>query len=883
MSNISSLRCALIGGLAAAISMLIFAAGAEAATFVVNHNGGAADPGINADCDTDPTADDDCTLRAAIEEANATPAADVITFQKSNDFGADVDDVAFVDGKAVSSVTISGTVPTITAGVTISAGDCADPLAPGDAATPCAIVPNFVVDSAGEVSLSGLAFGNATTAIDVVNVDGTGPAADFSLTNSWFGIDTFGDKLAAPATTDVLLEDVDGAQIGGQLIGQRNIFARQGTAVDILGADNTRLEGNTFGVLPDGSFARAGEGASNNGDNIEITGNSAPNPDNTADGTVIGRSSAFSASTAACDGSCNLILAAGQSATNIPQNRAGIDLNGEPGDGEIPADGTKVLGNQVGDFDFKLRNGKGLVVGDADNVQVGGPAAASADQNVFSANEITSGDSDGLLIQSNLLGLDGTGNNPRATTGIPELSLGGNGQVLDNHIISNSIFPAIQLGNTTGSGYDLKGNVIGEGLNGNAQFTGTPAVKLLATASGNTIGGTGAGEGNLISDLTTVDPNTVNTVGISIASDNNVVVGNRLGVGTNGDPRKLLAGIELVTDADDNTIGGNIAAAENLISNAQTDAIRITGAGSAGNEILRNLGSANGDLFIDLGNDGAGNLLAGPNAGAQAPVISTVTAGSLAGTAAPNAQVRVFTKSDNTPGEVEAFLAEAAADGSGNWQVSFPAETPGTILAATATMAANTSELSALATVPDLPPETTIDSGPTDTISDDTPTFAFSSTEVGSTFECKLDAATFAPCSGLGGSHTASALTDGAHTFAVRAIDPGLNPDPTPATRSFSVDTTAPETTITKKPKKKIKTKKKKAKVKVSFTAEASATFECQLDRADFKPCTSPFEVKAKSKGGKGKKHTISVQATDAAGNVETVPAAAKLKVIRKG
>ena len=86
----------------------------------------------------------------------------------------------------------------------------------------------------------------------------------------------------------------------------------------------------------------------------------------------------------------------------------------------------------------------------------------------------------------------------------------------------------------------------------------------------------------------------------------------------------------------------------------------------------------------------------------------------------------------------------------------------------------------------------------------------------------------------------------------------------------------------TLKPKGKIKTAKKKVKVKVSFSSEAGTTFKCKLDKADYKSCTSPYTVKAKSKGGKGKKHTISVQATDAAGNVGK-PAVVKFKVIRKG
>jgi hypothetical protein len=175
-------------------------------------------------------------------------------------------------------------------------------------------------------------------------------------------------------------------------------------------------------------------------------------------------------------------------------------------------------------------------------------------------------------------------------------------------------------------------------------------------------------------------------------------------------------------------------------------------------------------------------------------------------------------------------------------------------------------------TVDTAPPNTAIDSGPVGTVSDDTPTFTFSSAG-GDSFECRLDSDPFAPCSDPG-SHTTAPLADGEHTFAVRAVDAVGNRDPTPATRSFTVDTslppdtTAPETTITKRPKGKIKTKKKNAKVRVSFRSEPGAAFTCRLGKGKYEPCTSPYVVKAKSKGGKGKKHRISIRASDSAGNV---------------
>ncbi len=137
---------------------------------------------------------------------------------------------------------------------------------------------------------------------------------------------------------------------------------------------------------------------------------------------------------------------------------------------------------------------------------------------------------------------------------------------------------------------------------------------------------------------------------------------------------------------------------------------------------------------------------------------------------------------------------------------------------------------------------------------------------------CRIDADPFAPCSGPGDTHTTEPLDDGPHTFRVRATDAAGNADPTPASRAFTVDTTPPDTTgpdtkIGKRPKAKIKTKKKKVRVKVAFSSEPGATFKCRLDKAKFKPCKSPYRVKVKAKAGKGKKHSISVRATDESGN----------------
>ena len=84
------------------------------------------------------------------------------------------------------------------------------------------------------------------------------------------------------------------------------------------------------------------------------------------------------------------------------------------------------------------------------------------------------------------------------------------------------------------------------------------------------------------------------------------------------------------------------------------------------------------------------------------------------------------------------------------------------------------------------PPETAIDSGPSGTFTNSSASFTFSSSETGSTFECSLDAGAFGSCTS---PKSYSGLSDGSHTFSVRAIDAAGNVDATPATRAWTVNT----------------------------------------------------------------------------------------------
>jgi M6 family metalloprotease-like protein len=117
------------------------------------------------------------------------------------------------------------------------------------------------------------------------------------------------------------------------------------------------------------------------------------------------------------------------------------------------------------------------------------------------------------------------------------------------------------------------------------------------------------------------------------------------------------------------------------------------------------------------------------------------------------------------------------------------------------------------------PPETAITAGPSGTVHDPSPSFSFSSDEEGSSFQCRLDVAAFAPC---GSPRRFSNLPDGPHTFEVRAADQAGNTDPTPASRSFTLAKTIPDTVVDGAAHAKRRQRQRGGKIEVRATACAT-------------------------------------------------------------
>ena len=134
--------------------------------------------------------------------------------------------------------------------------------------------------------------------------------------------------------------------------------------------------------------------------------------------------------------------------------------------------------------------------------------------------------------------------------------------------------------------------------------------------------------------------------------------------------------------------------------------------------------------------------------------------------------------------------------------------------------------------------------------------------------ECRLDGAAFSTCTS---SVHLQNLTDGAHTFSVRAVDVAGNVDTTPATRSWTVDTVAPETSVDSGPA--AVTASRSASLHYSADALGGTTvagWECRLDNAPFASCAAGG--RAYSGLGAGA-HRFEVRARDAAGNVDATAA----------
>jgi hypothetical protein len=173
-------------------------------------------------------------------------------------------------------------------------------------------------------------------------------------------------------------------------------------------------------------------------------------------------------------------------------------------------------------------------------------------------------------------------------------------------------------------------------------------------------------------------------------------------------------------------------------------------------------------------------------------------------------------------------------------------------------------------------PDGRITGGPGAVSSDPTPTFEFDADEEDVSFDCRVDGAAFAPCSGPGQSHTHTpALADGNHTFEVRVTDADGEVDPSPASRTFRVDTVDPQTNISSGPTGL--TKERQSRHYFSSN-ESGSSFQCRFDDAEWAPCYASWYHWPATPIADGP-HRFEVRAVDAGGLIDRTPALAEFTV----
>ena len=229
--------------LAIAVAALVSSARpAAAAIFTVNSTGDQSDaaPG-NSAC---ATAGGACTLRAAIQEANALAGPDVI---------------GFAIGAGVQTINV-GNMPAITSAVTIDGTTQA-----GYAGTPL-----IVVNGGGSANCINITGGGTTIrGLALVNFQGNGleitGGGNNVLEGNYVGLLANGTTAAGSSGSGVRLQGSSNNRIGGTTVAQRNVISGNtgkgnGGGIEIDGGSGNQIKGNFIGVDASGLNERANEG-----------------------------------------------------------------------------------------------------------------------------------------------------------------------------------------------------------------------------------------------------------------------------------------------------------------------------------------------------------------------------------------------------------------------------------------------------------------------------------------------------------------------------------------------------------------------------------------------------------------------------------------------
>lgn len=302
--------------------------------------------------------------------------------------------------------------------------------------------------------------------------------------------------------------------------------------------------------------------------------------------------------------------------------------------------GNTIQGNTIGlnvTGDADLGNaGSGIMLDNTANNVIGGNSALT--RNTISGNDFVGVYAFGItttgnIIRGNYIGTDvtgtaaiGNGASGIAFTGDASSNIvGGDSTAGEGNLISGNANAGIAIGFSGGKSTDnvVQGNIIGldaTGLVAMPNFDGLTIAE--GASSGNQIGGTGTGQGNIISG------NLGRGVVISgTGADNNVLAGNFIGTNISGTAAigNASIGVAIEAGASNNTIGGLTTAHRNIISGNLASGVHIAGASATGNSIQGNLIGTNAAGTAAIGNaigvtitsSASNNTIGGTTSGAE--------------------------------------------------------------------------------------------------------------------------------------------------------------------------------------------------------------------------------------------------------------------------
>ena len=485
----------------------------------------------------------------------------------------------------------------------------------------------------------------------------TGPDVTGNLVEGNFiGTNTFGSQELFNVGNGVNISDASNNTIGGTEEGARNVISGNGEdgVLIAVSASGNLVQGNYIGTDVNGTGSLSNL---NNGVDIDSGASN-----NTIGGTTDGARNIVSS-----NGFDGILIQAGSAANLVQGNYVGTDESGTMSSpnlndgvslnassentigGTTPGAGNVISANHidgVGFFDSTLNVvqgnyigsdytgtqplpnlGNGLLLDSASNNTIGGTTSTAGNvigRNILNGIMIVDS-STANLVQGNFIGTDRSGTQILSNFGDGVNINGATGNTIGGTSASRNIIAAnggdgVRITDFS-TGNLVQGDYIG--TESGTQYLANlgNGVEITQLSSGNTIGGTTGGARNLISGN--------DGVGVLLAfgsGTGNLVQGNYIGTDASGTQPlgNLQSGVSIGSGASNNTIGGMISSAANLIAGNFGDGISITGTGRGPNTVdnlvqgnyigtdfsgTQSLGNLrNGVLILDAPNNSSAGL-----------------------------------------------------------------------------------------------------------------------------------------------------------------------------------------------------------------------------------------------------------------------------------